>query len=334
MDPFFASNRLSDYLDGHLSEEESADIAAAIASDASLRAEYESLKRAVTMLRTHGPSTAPDGFHDTLMEHIGAERRPGVLVQLRAAFRQVPLEALALAAAAVIVVVVLLDPSAPSDGAPTIVDARGGAVAPISDIEPAADLSLPTASASAAPAAPVAAPPPRQQVAPSIAQKPKMTPPTEAYVPDWEKPALPVASTPDTPPIPTDDLGGSADSFDSMDDINVTPDELTGGVQAEVSTPYEYRISLSDAEVLFSLQQLAQSAGGRLLDHLGEPLSARSLTAEQNYARVQLVVPPGRAEQIHTRLKELGGRAVMPANGTPLYGAQYVAFVIEVSYIP
>lgn len=338
MDPFFASNRLSDYIDGQLSDEEAAEIARALDTNPALRAEYDAMQQAVSLLRTHGPTTAPPDFHANVMAAVGAQGRPGVVVQLRDFFRQVPLEAVALAAAAIIVVVVLLDPSAPpDDGAPAMVDVRGGAVAPIADIEPAADFTLPSASASAQPApAPAPAPAAEAKPSPSTSLASKLEgieTPKEAYVPDWERKAeIPMPTTepePEPASATTEDAGA-----DAMENVKVTPDELTGGVQADVATPYEYRITLGDADVLFSLQQLAQSAEGRLLDHRGEPMAARALTEEQNYARVQLVVPPGKAEQVHARLKELGGRAVMPANGTPLYGAQYVAFVIEVSYLP
>ena len=342
MDSFFASNRLSDYIDGQLTDEEAAEVAAALDADPALRAEHDAMRHAVGLLRKHGPATAPPDLHANIMAQVGQQPRTGVVVQLRDFFRQIPLEAVALAAAALIVVVVLLDPSAPTDGAPSMVDARGGAIGINPDIEAAGDLDLPTASASpTAPAPRTEAPPPPARTKEAVAQKPSLdakkrgiTPPSEAYVPDWERQEQ--VPLPETTGSDSEDTKGAetASTADTMSDINVTPDELTGGVKVDVATPYEYRITLSDAEVLFSLQQLAQSAEGRLLDSGGSAMVARSLTEEQNYARVQLVVPPGKADQVHKRLKELGGRAVLPTNGTPLYGAEYVAFVIEVSYLP
>ena len=86
--------------------------------------------------------------------------------------------------------------------------------------------------------------------------------------------------------------------------------------------------------MLFSLQQLAKSTGGRLLDSGGSALRVRSLDVEKNYERVQLVVPPGKADEVHTWLKGLGAQASLPESGSPLYGADYVAFLIEVTYLP
>jgi hypothetical protein len=352
MDSFFASNRLSEYIDGQLSSAEASQISAAIAADPTLRAEYESMQRAVSLLRTHGPAAAPASLHADIMARVGQERR-GVIVHIRDFFSQVPLEAVALAAAAIIVVVVLMDPSAPQDDGRTqdsLVDVRGGAIGPNAGIEPASELSLPTTAASArttpivpaSPTPPAEEPlllsPPTQQEMPSLgspsseSQKGIITP-SEAYIPDWERQeplAQPEteptkAAEPDTKPLGT----GSAE-----DDITLFPDELGSGVQAEVATPYEYRITLGDADVLFSLEQLAQSAGGQLLDTAGDSFAARALTVEQNFMRVQLVVPLGRAQQVHTRLKELGGRPVLDNTNVTLSGASFVSFFIEVSYLP
>ena len=117
-------------------------------------------------------------------------------------------------------------------------------------------------------------------------------------------------------------------------DLTTTPRELYGGVSAETATPYQYRITLGDAQVLFSLQQLAQNTGGRLLNSNGGVLKMRSLDVEQNFEQVQLVVPPGKATEVHEWLKGLGAQASLPESGSPLYGAEYVAFIIEVTYMP
>jgi hypothetical protein len=350
MDSFFASNRLSEYIDGQLSSEEASEISAAIAADPTLRAEYESMQRAVSLLRTHGPAAAPANLHADIMARVGQERR-GVIVHLRDFFSQVPLEAVALAAAAIIVVVVLLDPSVPQDDGRTqdsLVDVRGGAIGPNAGIEPASELSLPTNAAAArttpiAPATPPAeeprllSPPVQEEMpssgSPSPESRKDVITPSEAYIPDWERqePLAQPKTTPTKAAEPdTEPLGiGSAE-----DDITLFPDELSNGVQAEVATPYEYRITLGDADVLFSLEQLAQSAGGQLLDTAGDSFAARALTVEQNFMRVQLVVPLGRAQQVHSRLKELGGRPVLDNTNVTLSGASFVSFFIEVSYLP
>ena len=327
MDPFFAKNRLSAYIDGQLSEEEARAVERAIRDDDDVRTEYDAMRAAVTLLRRHGPARAPADFQARVLSAIDAQPRPGVLVLLRDRLRQVPIEAVALAAAALIVVVVLASPDSEGPAAPAPpVEVKNGAAAP--DITAAPDLSLPTASTAAPtpdPAPPAEATPqkdethaadpkeaPTASTGPSL-QKKAVPPPDDVFVAEWEKQAQ-------------DPAPASADL-----DPEVTPSELYEGVQTGQTT-VQYRIAMNDAEVLFSLQQLAQSTGGRLLDASGESLKARTLTTTDNYARVQLVAPPGRADEIHQQLKRLGARA--DVTGSPLFGSQYITFVIEVSYLP
>jgi hypothetical protein len=331
MDPFFAKNRLSAYLDGQLSSEETAEVARALEEDAALRAEYEALSAAVTLLRRHGPAAAPPGFHDRIMAQVG-EQRGGRLVMFRQLLRAVPVEAVALAAAAVLVIAIVGMPG--DDVGPAVspppVEVKGGAAAPQARIEPSQELSLPLgieppAEKKESPAAAL-----RQELstsggsASSGLQKVHVEPPPEVYVAEWEQ----QDSTP-AYKAPAKSGTGSVE----LDDIPETPRELYDGMSAQTATPYQYRISMGDAQVLYSLQQLAQSTGGRLLDSSGNTLVVRPLNVEQNFVRVQLVVPPGQAAEVHTWLKSLGAQASLPESGSPLYGADYVAFLIEVSYM-
>ena len=308
MDPFFARNRLSAYIDGLLPPEEAAEVEAAIETDAVLREEHQSMRAAVELLRRHGPVSAPEGFHDKVMAAALAQPARGRLVAL---FRQIPIEAVALAAAAILVIVVISKPGDPlSDAsiAPPPIEIKGGAAAP--RIEAAPSLSLPTALP-----APTAQSQPMPQDKAAPMKKVVPASPREAYVAAWE--------TAEQAPLP--------EATKTDDD---TPTELFEGLRPEIATPYQYRITLSDADVLYSLQALAQSSGGRLLDSAGDAAVVRALTVEDNYARLQLVVPPGEARAVHDYLKRLGARTAMPESGSPLYGAEYVAFVIEVTYLP
>ena len=326
MDPFFARNRLSAYIDGQLPEDEARAVASAIEQDPELRDEYEAMRAAVTLLRERGPVRAPSGFHDSIMAAVAQQPRPGVVVQLRDYMRQIPVEAVALAAAALIVVVVLAGPGSgdPSTLAPPPPpDLKGGAAAPL-NIEPAPDLHLPTAAATPAPRPTVEtrkeqAPRPAQGSPSGSSELSKKAVPAveEVYVAAWEQ------ETQAAKPGALSESSGDAEQY--------TPSELYEGVQTGTTT-YQYRITMGDADVLYNLQQLAQTAGGRLLDASGGALKARTLTVEDNYVRVQVVVPPSRAEEVHSQLARLGARALV--TGSQLSGAEYVAFVIEVSYMP
>ena len=332
MDPFFAKNRLSAYIDDQLSAEEAAEIRRALEEDDALRAEYESLSAAVALLRKHGPTSAPAGFHDKVMAQVGSQRS-GVLVVLQRFLRQTPVEAIALAAAAVLVIVIVgmpgdetLSPAV----APPAVEVKGGAAAPPPRIEPSSELSLPLTAPEVveakeiAPAAPESKKPTKEEPSRALRQVP-VEPPPEVYVAEWEQ-----QDTTDSVPAIEKSPATRAEAAD----LTATPRELYGGVSAETATPYQYRITLGDAQVLYSLQQLAQRTEGRLLDSNGGALTLRSLDVEQNYARVQLVVPPGKADEVHDWLKALGAQASLPESASPLYGADYVAFLIEVTYLP
>ncbi|RME25515.1 MAG: hypothetical protein D6798_08780, partial [Deltaproteobacteria bacterium] len=108
MDPFFARNRLSAYLDGTLPDGEAAEVEAALAQDPALRREFDDMRRAVELVRNAGPTRAPEGFHARVMAAVEHEPAPGGLFSiLQRTLQRVPVEAMALAAAAVIVVVVI-----------------------------------------------------------------------------------------------------------------------------------------------------------------------------------------------------------------------------------
>ena len=91
MDPFFARNRLSAYLDGALTERESAEIAEALAADPSLRGEYEAMKTAVDLLvmlwnslgsaiEIQLAATRAQAAHETPLAATGAESEKNPLV--------------------------------------------------------------------------------------------------------------------------------------------------------------------------------------------------------------------------------------------------------------
>jgi len=105
MDPFFARNRLSSYLDGTLSDAEAAEVSEAIEHDPSLKEEYEALRRAVNFIKRAGPTEAPSGFHAKVLAAVAAEKAPGgKLVWLFRPLARVPVEAIGVAAAALLVV--------------------------------------------------------------------------------------------------------------------------------------------------------------------------------------------------------------------------------------
>lgn len=309
MDPFFARNRLSAYIDGALSEREAAELADAIASDEALREEYEAMRQAVGLLRREGPTRAPTGFHARVLGAVEGEPMPaGTVVRLRQLWNRIPLEAVALAAAAAVVVLVIQgrpDPEA-ADDAPTeaLADkdagvppppplrqdpsppAEGGSAAPAAPAaRPAASLEAERASVPAA--APAAAPTP---VSPKSQQK---SAGLEPYVASWEK--------------------GGAGSSD-------------GGL----ATTYGYRLRISSPEVLFNLSSIAENAGGEVRDGAGRLLKPRLLTQDDDYEQTLLAVPLAEADSVRGHLEALGSTSVPPPAAPSLFQADYAVFILEV----
>lgn len=304
MDAFFAKNRLSAYLDGHLSEEESQQIAAALERDAALRQEYESLREAVDLLAQEGPVEAPAGFHARVMASVEREPMPGgKVVWLRRMAARVPIEAVALAAAAAVVVMVIQ--ARPDQASPEPVAATVG----LPDSAPQGSQSrMPDTPAPTKTTQPVAAgaadPQAAKQAKPVQSQAPNAAP-SEPYLAEWENPEGAAATAP-------------ADANQTVD----------------LSQPIGYRISMAHADVLFDLAGLAQKMGGSMVEMSGQPAAARVLTTEQNFAMVQLIIPTRSVDQVHGMLRSMGGALVPAPAGAPMVGAGHQGFVIETSYQP
>ncbi len=113
MNSFFASNRLSAYIDGALSDAEMAEVEKAIRENPDLRTEYSRMRSTVERLREQGPKRAPDGFSERLAARLALEKMPRKhLGWLPRPLRGIPLEPLGLALAALLVVFLIQrDPS-------------------------------------------------------------------------------------------------------------------------------------------------------------------------------------------------------------------------------
>jgi negative regulator of sigma E activity len=267
MDPFFAKNRLSAYIDGVLPEREASEVAEAIERDAELQAEYTALRAAVSALRQHGPVSAPEGFKARVMAAV--EREPsqtGLVVQLRRVFTRVPVEAAAVAAAALLVVFATATRLQSPPAAPLPEPDRRVAAAdvPAPEAEPAP--GTPTNADSVRPAAataptdtPVASAPPTKEPG-AIKERSRIVPqsagvPTKAgaYVPEWEEQS-----------------GSAPTAF--------------GGTEGMA-------LAVSDPDVLRKLHMLTEQSGGRMMDEANQALRPYNLSESDPIARVMLLVP-------------------------------------------
>ncbi len=302
MDPFFARNRLSAYLDGALSEQEAAEVADAIAADASLRHEYEAMQNAVQTLRREGPTRAPHGFHARVMAAVETEPGPsGAVVRLQRAWNRVPLEAVALAAAAAVVVLVIQGRPKPNEPeaeeATAMVVKKEEAPSPPPLREQAEPVEAEPAGASAGTE--------RTAAAPAETSSKKVRPPLpetgeetaagapEPYVASWEQ--------------------GGAGSAD-------------GGL----ATTYGYRLRIASPEVLFNLSSIAETARGEVRDSAGRVLQPRLLSPEDDFEQTLVAVPLAEANAVRGHLEALGSTSVPPPAAPSLFSADYAVFIVEV----
>ena len=98
MKEFFATNRLSAYIDGQLSDAEMAEVEKSIRENPSVRSEYNRMLHAVELVRTQGPLPVPEGFRERLEARLALERAPKPRLNwLPAPLRRLPIEAIGLA---------------------------------------------------------------------------------------------------------------------------------------------------------------------------------------------------------------------------------------------
>ncbi len=108
MREFFASNRLSAYIDGELSSPEMAEMDRALRENPQLRQEYERLLATVEFVRSVGPVEAPADFHSQVLARTSNEPVPGGWWRrVRSFFAGIPMETVAVAMAAVLVTIVI-----------------------------------------------------------------------------------------------------------------------------------------------------------------------------------------------------------------------------------
>jgi negative regulator of sigma E activity len=329
MDTFFARNRLSAYLDGSLSDGETAEVEAALAEDPELRRELEGMRRAVELLRLHGPVEAPAGFHARVLARVDAEPPPGRVISLwRRTLGRVPVEALALAAAAVIVVLVIQgrgdEPTPAQVALPEVADMRKA------DVEP------PPVQAQAPPPPEAKATPPAATPASADGDL------TTASRTQAEPAAMPAgkgmnkldkgASQEESPYYAGWEQQPQTQGYGGEQLANTGGAELGQGIDME--GPRSYRISLADPEVLYQLSAVAEKAGGRMTDSDGKNLRPRELGGEDAWVRVHLVVPRAAAAQVEGQVGAMGGVPTPPPSAGVLYGSEYAVFVVELAARP
>ncbi len=327
-----ASEQLSAYLDGELTDAESAAIEAELAIDASLRAELDDLEGVVQFLRQEGPSSPSMGFHARLMAAVEAEAPEPVSwwAWIRRPFG-VPIEGLAVAAAAAAVLLLAIPRGDDPSGRDGWAEGPGeGVVAPAAVKAPSLD---------------------RKGVDSKDAEL-SPTAPTTKKVPQTVDKGLPTAETTGKAPKLAD-AAGSADAVDKTRVEPSTADSLRGSsgkdgaVPSDLSTqaaapapqaapapspsqqtrgtsgpesqmvaaPNRYDLRADDPEVLRAL--LAS------IDRVGGTVSEGGASGVMTESREQLMVelPQEALTEFDRELRRLGLGVDRHFDDTRLYGA-------------
>lgn len=294
MDDFFARNRLSAWLDGELSASEAAEVEDALARSPALRAEVESLRAGIQLLRDGGPMKAPSGFADRLEARLRTEPAP---TGWMSSLRRVRMEAVMLAAAAALVLVFASQNR---------------------KVEPEAVAERPEATA----------------VEPTVeaAAMPGVEPvqPTEQVVTLGDEPSSALSPIKPTMQETTPKLTSKASKGGVQKEPFVASWEAQPEVAPTVHSPAQFRLRPTSDMGLRDLEALAASLGGRLTDARGKPMAAVPLESGESKT-VKLVLPSVASGEVARRLADLGEIEIVNVNERTLYadGAN-VPIVIEV----
>lgn len=309
MDEFFARNRLSTYLDGELTTDETREVEEALARSPELRSELDQLRAAVALLRKGGPVPAPKDFARNLERRLSREPiAVGWTRHLRAIRPEVALLA---AAAALVIVYVGRGPQGEADAA---------AVAEADAVAKADTDAAPTAGADRAPAEGAAG---DADVDGAL-----------AGAPSGGQPALDVAGMPglDAGDGAVDDdaarkrlkAEAAAAAAERTGATKTGASKRSGLVEKEayapaweqapqvatpptVQAPARYRLTLTAETGLRDLDAIVRRYGGQLQDERGRPLAPYPMETGET-RRVRLAVPASTvsAGQLYAELQALG----------------------------
>jgi len=280
-----ANDQLSAYLDGELSDLESAELEEQLAADPTLRSELGALREAADFMRTHGPVQAPPGFAARVLDRVEHEPAPGRWWRWLRRPLGIPVEGLAVAVAAAVVLFIALDlgdqpemsegpAAAPVQAAPEGVDDQAGAEEPdaVADLEPAPDAwDTDTLRSTVSKRAPPPKAPAKTIRPATSSSSTKPTAPTQQEASGSSEAQAP---TPARPPM--------------------------------VSVPYaSYQVQTYDPQVLAKLQKLVGKLGGTILDEGGTPITTGHLEPGSRQV-VRVVIPSATLAQFDDDIHGLG----------------------------
>ena len=345
MKEFFATNRLSAYIDGQLSDAEMAEVEKSIRENPSVRSEYNRMLHAVELVRNQGPVPVPEGFRDRLEARLALEKAPQPRLRwLPTPLRRLPLEAIGLAMAAILVVsVIQRDPATDSETPETL--AKEEAPPTPSPEEPPAvqegvnmDLESDEVELSAAPLSESSrvegsgkgkeAAVQRRAIPPASTGKASEEPQTGmGILPQLQGSAGSAEAPSEEGSVDWEDQYKEAGSVSSLSETEASLPAVSMG-------PVRYRLYPKSSEILWQIQRLAERYGAQLQKTNGTSMAPYSMTTESNYANLKLRMSPQRMESFVAALRKLGAMSLVEQEETRLYGGGMMELELEVQYEP
>jgi hypothetical protein len=304
MHPFFIRNRMQDYIDDLLTQNEKEDFEQAIQFHSDLQNELVELQEQRKLLKEYGQIQAPEHLSAKILEEIDSPRvtRNGANNNLWFVF--------GIVVASVFFYVVI--PQSPDtelttpteiDNAqifpipndivlptkPSVIDRDSTVVEPIPDIveyapEPVVEKSRQNKSSNESH---------KEEKKQSNQVTFVIDPPAEAYVADWEVIETKKKSKRSSP-----------------------------------SSKY-YKIRQAESNVLFALEKIAKSSNGRLENTTGSLLKPTMLSEQNNFRKAVIVVPLVELNVVDQKLRQIGAKynrdSVIKKNGKAI-------FPVEVTY--
>jgi negative regulator of sigma E activity len=358
MDPFFARNRLSSYLDGTLSDAEAAEVSEAIEHDPTLKEEYEALRRAVNFIKRAGPTEAPSDFHAKVLAAVSAEKAPGgKLVWLFRPLARVPVEAIGVAAAALLVVLFVAQRHRTEVAQEKKETADAVASQPVKNppvvVEPAqqpqiamkvpAEETIATGSANGRAETTFPAAGGAKDVAKEPAPQMKQAPKTgysadNPFVPEWEQQAAgeQAAEGWGAGNVPQD-VGVDQNTADEKNTANTASDNtgstnqvLSNGVAVPAVYPYALRVS--SAETVGDLARSVEAMGGTIVDASGARIDPASFADGDQPALVRAIVKPGSVDAMTKLLARYGATSKTKPPSSAEFASQTVEFDLSITY--
>ena len=331
MKEFFASNRLSAYIDGELSSAEMAEMDRAMKANPQLQEEYERLLATVEFVRQAGPVQAPPDFHSKVLRQVAAEPMPGGFWRrVKTFFSGVPMETVAVAMAAVLVTVVIgqrMDESPeemPPEAAPLVDESPELAAASEPEDRGRTDTAI-------------------KEVAELIQRGTDPVQQAKQEVRNQDVVTLGDGDGAGIGPKRIKDVlttaAGGQDGVAALVDeptVGDAPEKsyTDGDVGQVLTSAMSYRLRVDDDRALRNLARVAAKHGGAAYVN-GEPVDESFRFDDTNTrAQVAIQIPSGKLSGFYQDLAALGEVEQMSENSSKLYSTDKLAVSVDVMYVP